>query len=206
MILLNVGAGGTLPRGDWVNVDFPYEHPEMGGNYVRHDVRVQPWPFAGDSVDGLIACHLLEHFDTQDGVDFLRECRRVLKPGGVCRIVVPDASYFRKVYAEDAADPEGNAERLFGEPLAGRGWSHMAGRPARLTHNSFMEFALFWVEHRQLFTEDSLWCEMVAAGFGPDRMYVVGHQQTGEPGHYCAAHVAALDNREKFSLRLEAVK
>lgn len=191
MILLNVGAGGTLPGSPWVNIDFPHEHPEMP-NYVRHDAST-PLPFADGSVDGLIACHFLEHFDCLKAVDILKDFHRVLRKDGVCRIVVPDASYFRKVYPEDAAG--GNCAKLFGpEEILGA------------TGGTFMNFALFFGEHQQVLTEDSLWCELVNAGFDPDRLYVVGHQQTGEAGHPCSAHVAQLDNRPFFSLRMEAMK
>ena len=34
--------------------------------------------------------HTLEHFDKADGRSFLSECHRVLRPGGIIRIVVPD--------------------------------------------------------------------------------------------------------------------
>ena len=195
MILLNVGAGGTLPRGDWVNIDFPYEHPELGANYVRHDAST-PLPFADGSVDGLIACHFIEHFDCLKAVEILRDFRRVLRPGGVCRIVVPNASYHRKVYPKDS---EESAIRLFGEPL-------LQSKKSGVRDETFMSYALFWEDHKQVLTEDGLWCELVQAGFDPSHIYVVGHQQTGEPGHPCSAQVAALDNRALFSLRMEAMK
>ena len=205
MILINIGAGGTLPGPPWVNVDFPYEHPKLS-NYVRHDVSVLPLPFANDSADGIIACHCLEHFECLDAVNLLKDFRRILRKNGVCRIVVPDASYFRRVYPEDVADPQANCARLFG-----------AGESLGPLTMTFMSFALFLTEcdsapvhggarHRQLFTEDSLWCHLVQAGFPPERVRVVGHKQTGEPGHPCAEHVAQLDNRPMFSLRMEAMK
>jgi ubiquinone/menaquinone biosynthesis C-methylase UbiE len=34
--------------------------------------------------------HVLEHLDRRDAPGFLGECRRVLKPGGFLRVVVPD--------------------------------------------------------------------------------------------------------------------
>jgi SAM-dependent methyltransferase len=198
MILLNVGAGGTLPGPPWVNVDFPYEHPDMP-NYVRHDVGKTPLPFEDGSVDGLIACHFLEHFDCLQAVEILKDFRRALRKDGVCRIVVPDASYFRKVYPEDIADYAGNVKRLFGEG-EGEGPEPLSG------NTSFMQFALFFVQHKQALTEDSLWCELVQAGFDSMDVHVIGHQQTTDSSHYCAGQVAQLDNRPLFSLRMEAYK
>lgn len=43
--------------------------------------------------------HMLEHLSYRDGLAFLRECRRVLKPdGGAMRIVVPDAGLLTRGY------------------------------------------------------------------------------------------------------------
>ena len=42
------------------------------------------------SVAVLYACHLLEHFDRHDADRFLLEAKRVLEPGGILRLCVPD--------------------------------------------------------------------------------------------------------------------
>ncbi len=48
-------------------------------------------PFPDNSFDGVILSEILEHVD--DDVAGLREVRRVLKPGGVAAITVPNANY-----------------------------------------------------------------------------------------------------------------
>jgi SAM-dependent methyltransferase len=48
-------------------------------------------PFPDDYFDGVILSEILEHID--DDVAGLREVRRVLKPGGVVAITVPNANY-----------------------------------------------------------------------------------------------------------------
>ncbi len=48
-------------------------------------------PFPDDTFDGVILSEILEHLD--DDVAGLREVRRVLKPGGVVAITVPNARY-----------------------------------------------------------------------------------------------------------------
>jgi SAM-dependent methyltransferase len=50
-------------------------------------------PFPDASFDVVTAKHTLEH--VQHPMDGLREIRRVLKPGGVAFIVVPDAAYYK---------------------------------------------------------------------------------------------------------------
>ena len=59
-------------------------------NGVRHANAVSHIPHAGGSVDALYSSHMIEHLDRREAREFLAECRRVLKPGGILRIVVPD--------------------------------------------------------------------------------------------------------------------
>lgn len=47
-------------------------------------------PFASDSVDAVYHSHMFEHLDRDVADTFLTEVKRVLKPGGIHRIVVPD--------------------------------------------------------------------------------------------------------------------
>jgi SAM-dependent methyltransferase len=48
-------------------------------------------PFDSDSLDFVIACHLVEHIP--DPIFFLKEVWRVLKVGGRCYLAVPDKDY-----------------------------------------------------------------------------------------------------------------
>lgn len=55
-------------------------------------------PFESDSVDVVYHSHVLEHFDRDVAAQFLLEVKRVLKPGGICRIVVPDLQRAARTY------------------------------------------------------------------------------------------------------------
>lgn len=48
-------------------------------------------PFADESLDFVIACHLLEHLSNPLG--FLKECHRVLRSFGIFYLAVPDKDY-----------------------------------------------------------------------------------------------------------------
>lgn len=61
----------------------------MQGDVMRHDLR-KGIPFEDASVDAVYHSHVLEHLDRDVVPGFLAEIRRVLRPGGVHRIVVPD--------------------------------------------------------------------------------------------------------------------
>lgn len=46
--------------------------------------------FKEDSVDLIYACHVLEHADYKQSMDALARWHKILKPGGVLRLAVPD--------------------------------------------------------------------------------------------------------------------
>ncbi len=56
-----------------------------------HNVDIYAMPYADDTFDAAILSEILEHLDHD--VDGLREVYRVLKPGGVVAITVPNADY-----------------------------------------------------------------------------------------------------------------
>lgn len=47
-------------------------------------------PFEDNSVDYVFAEHVIEHVTTIEGLNFLKECHRILRHGGVIRIAFPD--------------------------------------------------------------------------------------------------------------------
>jgi predicted SAM-dependent methyltransferase len=99
-VLLNLGAG---PRGvndsHWVNVDAA---PEPGVSFLIDFQR--PLPFDDASFDGVFCEHVLEHFGQAEGERLAREVARILRPGGLFRVVVPDAELVLRSYFETPAD------------------------------------------------------------------------------------------------------
>lgn len=57
-------------------------------------------PFSDHSVDYLYCSHFLEHLSRQDALHLLKEARRILKPGGIFRICVPDLAYAVSLYGK----------------------------------------------------------------------------------------------------------
>lgn len=82
--LLNIGCGNNF-HPDWVNLDFVSYHPSV----IKHDLN-KGIPFEDNSFDVIYHSHILEHFDKENAFKLLSECLRVLKKGGVIRVVVPD--------------------------------------------------------------------------------------------------------------------
>jgi SAM-dependent methyltransferase len=74
-------------------------------NILVHDL-ARGIPFPDRSVDAVYHSHTLEHLDRQSARGFLKEVLRVLKPGGIHRIVVPDLERLCRAYVNhiDACD------------------------------------------------------------------------------------------------------
>jgi len=92
MKLLNLGCGNRY-HPDWVNVDTRPAGPDVLIHDLRHNL-----PFVAGEFDVVYHSHLLEHFSKRSARDFLDECIRVLKPGGIIRVVVPDLEQIVKLY------------------------------------------------------------------------------------------------------------
>jgi predicted SAM-dependent methyltransferase len=79
-VKLNIGCGKRQLDG-YVNVDI------IPTAQVVCDLN-EDWPFDDESFDELLAMHVIEHL--QDGVHFLNECWRLLKPGGTIHLETTD--------------------------------------------------------------------------------------------------------------------
>ena len=90
---LNLGCG-SLFFPSWVNIDFLPRPCVQGHNLTK------PLPFADDSFDATYSSHVLEHFSKDQGKKFVEEQFRVLKNGGVCRLVVPDLEMLCRSYLD----------------------------------------------------------------------------------------------------------
>lgn len=89
---LNLGCGGRYHH-EWTNVDFY----ETGPGVIAHNL-TKRLPFSDNSYDVVYHSHVLEHFSKRGAPVFLKECMRVLKPGGIIRVVVPDLEQIAKLY------------------------------------------------------------------------------------------------------------
>jgi SAM-dependent methyltransferase len=84
--------------------------------FIHHDL-AYGIPLPDQTADCIYASHFVEHLDRADAEHLMSEARRVLKPGGTLRIVVPDIS--KLVTSYQAGNTEAIIEALFGEPEEG---------------------------------------------------------------------------------------
>jgi SAM-dependent methyltransferase len=88
---LHIGCGNNIKPG-WINIDL--------GDFadIRLDLR-EPMPFPDASATVIYSEHFFEHLSFEEGTRFLRESFRVLIPGGLVSIGVPDAESTLRLYA-----------------------------------------------------------------------------------------------------------
>ena len=92
---LNVGTGGHDLVG-WVNLD-----ETKPGDVLA---RVPPAPFRDECFDEILMSHVVEHMPLDDGRALLKECHRILKPGGVVTVIVPDGKIISLAYLAGQID------------------------------------------------------------------------------------------------------
>jgi SAM-dependent methyltransferase len=88
---LHIGCGDHLVPG-WLNAD---KFDSRADIYLNVYGRL---PFADDTFDAVYCEHVLEHVAIEKVRHFLAEVRRVLRPGGVFRVTVPDLEMFAARY------------------------------------------------------------------------------------------------------------
>ncbi|OGA54331.1 MAG: hypothetical protein A3G25_09985 [Betaproteobacteria bacterium RIFCSPLOWO2_12_FULL_63_13] len=91
---VNLGSGPHCRKG-YTNIDF-FGTP--GIDYGA-DLR-RPLKISDGTVDGIFCEHVLEHLTYAEVSRLLGECYRVMKPGSVLRVIVPDVSLFVQHYSE----------------------------------------------------------------------------------------------------------
>jgi SAM-dependent methyltransferase len=114
---LHLGCGTVVVDG-WVNVDYAIgararQLPVVGAilgqcglfktmwnpDIVLHDLR-KPFPWANGSVDAIYTSNAIEHLRKDHGEKCLQECARMLRPGGILRVVVPNLRGYVQEYVD----------------------------------------------------------------------------------------------------------
>src|SRR5687767_15071929 len=79
---------GLVFHKEWTNIKFALLPIAPRKNVYVLDIR-RPLSFPAASFDAVYANHVLEHLTPDEGRKFVGELYRMLKPAGICRVVVP---------------------------------------------------------------------------------------------------------------------
>lgn len=71
----------------------------------------KPLPFRDESVSAVFSSHVFEHLFSDEVERLSHEIHRVLVPGGICRVVVPDLERIVALY--DVEKPQEFVKRMF---------------------------------------------------------------------------------------------
>ena len=174
---LNWGCGSVGEPG-WINSDIK----DGPGVDISCDIR-EGLPLESDSIDYAVSIHALPEVPYDAQVPVLKELRRVLKPGGVLRLCLPDID--RSIDAYRRGDksfyliPDEDMKSLGGKFI----------------------LQLIWYGYsRTFFTRDFIEELLLKSGFS--RIEHTSFRQT--TSNYTG--IIELDNREAESLFVEAYK
>jgi len=95
---LQIGAGSNV-LDDWLNTDVYLT--QSGVTFLNAK---KPFPFEDCAFDYIFSEHQIEHITYKEGVFMLRECYRVLKPGGGIRIATPDLEILIGLYRPEKSN------------------------------------------------------------------------------------------------------
>lgn len=100
---VHLGCGDDIRVG-WVNIDLvpilprridPSAH--ANATFINYDLRLG-LPLEDGSCDFVYSSHFFEHLEYEHGLKLMRDCYRMLRPGGVFRIVLPNLRGFFEAY------------------------------------------------------------------------------------------------------------
>jgi len=88
-----------------------HQHKDKVFSKLKYLDLTKPLPFPSDSAEAIFSSHVLEHLFMDEVERLIPEIYRVLKPGGICRVFVPDLEKIVALYGPD--DPREFLEGVF---------------------------------------------------------------------------------------------
>ncbi len=146
---LNIGAGDH-PLPGWWNTDINPCHPSI----MQLDASKR-FPFNDEIFERVFSEHMIEHVPYAAGLSMLRECYRVLEPGGRIRISTPNLDFLI-----DLKNRQDDIDRAYVEWACG---AFNPGEPVCAT-NVFNNFVRAW-GHQFIYDRVALSGALLDAGF-----------------------------------------
>ncbi len=176
---LHLGCGPVKFEG-WINID---QNPSPGTVDIVWDLSIGI-PVDEVSCEFIYCEHFLEHLTAEQGVSFLKECRRALTPGGVVRIAMPSLEEVADIYVNNS-------------------WQELDliktdSFKSVKTRAELMNMSFYWWGHRWLYDREELHRRLNESGFS-----VMHVREWGESVYPELQH---LESRRESILICEATK
>jgi predicted SAM-dependent methyltransferase len=208
IVRLNLGCGLQCPEG-WINVDSSFgvkiaKRPVLKklinslvptkwgilpniswpSNAIWMDI-TRPFKFKTNSIDYVYSSHTIEHLGYEEATFVFKECFRVMKQGGVFRVIVPDLDRLVNVYLKMKTEDPAKAAKMFHE------YSLYFEIPYPKTFaDSFKFYFKSKNNHRFLYNEAALKEQLECAGFSNIKRMEYGISEI--PG------IEKIDIKERF--------
>ena len=98
-----IGLPFVLSKLGVISKDRFLQHKQGAFKKLSYVNLCKPLPYEGNSACAIFSSHVFEHLFMDEVDKLINECFRVLKSGGVCRVVVPDLAKIILLY--NAVDP-----------------------------------------------------------------------------------------------------
>ncbi len=184
-VYVNVACGPQVLPG-YLNLDLRHEDPSV----ITCDAR-RLLPIGDGAARGIRAEQFVEHLETLEELpSFLKTCHDKLAPGGILRIIVPDAERYLEAYCRGGNDLSGFWELEVPNPFP-------EDLPTRMDiiNHVFHQ----WHEHRWAYDFETLVHRLNTAGF--TRVERSAYQSSHDP-----KLAADRDVHAPYSLYVEAIK
>ncbi len=148
---LEIGAAAVRKPG-WLATDYD----ATGTDALQLDA-TQPFPVPSGSFDYIYTEHMVEHIPYVGAQSMFKECLRILKPGGVIRVVTPSIGFLTRILSSDRSKFEESY----------RNWSVSSFVPEapRITNAFFLNnFVRAW-GHKFIYDLETLTLALEIAGF-----------------------------------------
>jgi len=157
---LHIGAYEN-PLPGWLNTDIEIRHPSV----VYLDA-TKPFPLPSDSFDYVYGEHLIEHLTYPNGLAMLRECCRVLRPGGIVRLATPSLDVLVALFTPNKTEMQKRYIRFMSDTWL----SHIGTSSEALVVNN--TFRNWW--HQFIYDRSTLQAAMETAGLTAVGAYAYG--------------------------------
>jgi predicted SAM-dependent methyltransferase len=103
---LNIGCGINILPG-WLNTDIKLRKDlDLGGeSYAQLDA-TKPFEIPNDTFDFIFSEHMIEHIPYTSALHMVKECYRILRPGGKIRITTPNLAFLIDLYSEHKTETQ----------------------------------------------------------------------------------------------------
>jgi predicted SAM-dependent methyltransferase len=148
---LQIGSGDNVLAG-WLNTDLHPKRPE-----VAFLDATERFPVGDATFEYVFSEHQIEHIDHEQGRHLLRECFRVLRPGGRLRVATPDLDRLLRL----AASPRSAIQERYIRWIT----DEFIRDDSEYRHTSVINNAFRAWGHQFLYDAETLRLDMEVAGF-----------------------------------------